>query len=243
MFFLIIIRSIIATFIFLPLSTLFFSILIFIFLPFDKKYLYINKFILNWAKFSCWLYGVEIKLTGAEAFIPGGAILLFNHRSFFDIFALSRFFPQIRYGAKIELFSIPIFGYAMRAVGTLPIPRQNREAAIHILREAYSRAQRGQKFALSPEGGRNSGKGLLPFKAGPFVFAIEAGVPLLPVVIIGAEDVWPKGSLLPALKSWHSKIDLKILPPVSVDGFTVKGRDKLQAEVYNLMDKELLSCE
>lgn len=195
----------------------------------------VNSVIKIWAKISCWMFGVTIRVYGEENIIKSGALVLFNHRSFFDIFAIYSRFPEFRFGAKVELFSIPIFGATMRAVGTLPIARQNREAAIQVLKDAYAQAQSGRKFALSPEGGRNSGEGLLPFKVGPFVFAIEAGVPVLPVIIRGAEKVWPKGALVPATKSWKSKIEIWFLPALDATKYDLKSRTQLQEATRNSM--------
>lgn len=188
----------------------------------------VNCIIKLWAQISCWLFGVTICVHGEENIMKSGGLVLFNHRSFFDIFAIYSRFPEFRFGAKVELFSIPIFGATMRAVGTLPIARKNREAAIQVLKDAYVQAKAGRKFALSPEGGRNSGEGLLPFKVGPFVFAIEAGVPVLPTIIRGAEKVWPKGAVIPATKSWKSKIDIWFLPAIVSTDYDLKNRTQLQ---------------
>lgn len=189
-----------------------------------------------WARVTCFCYGVSIEVQGREHLPEGGAMVLFNHSSFMDVFAIIANFPDWRFGAKIELFSIPVFGPAMRAIGTLPIARGNRDAAIRVLREAESRAKdHGQKFVLSPEGGRSHGDELLPFKSGPFLFAISAGVPLVPIVIKGAKWVWPKGVLFPSTKSWSSKISIQILPAVSTQGYSIEDRTKVQQEVRKVM--------
>lgn len=198
-------------------------------------------FFVVWGQMFCRAYGVRIVHRGAENFPAGGCMILFNHTSFFDIGALYATFPFFRFGAKLELFKIPVFGATMAAVGTLPIARGNREAAIRVLQKAVQRARDGEKFALSPEGGRNTvnERELLPFKAGPFLFAIEAQVPLVPIVIRGAMDVLPKGGVLPGLKAWRSTITLDVLPPIPTAGLTAEDRVELQEKARQAMQQKL----
>jgi 1-acyl-sn-glycerol-3-phosphate acyltransferase len=229
------IRSTLAVFLFFPIVTLLLCVatLFAVFVLRSEKIS--NKLILLWGRFSCFVFNVDIEVQGRESRPTGGAIILFNHKSFFDIFALYSQFPEARFGAKIELFSIPLFGATMKALGTLPIARGNREAAIRVLQDSYEAARKGRQFALSPEGGRNTGAGILPFKAGPFLVAIEAGVPIMPLVICGADEVWPKATLIPATKFWRSKITMKVLEPISTVGFTTQRRDELQKIVRERM--------
>lgn len=232
-------RSLIATFILVPLVSIVGCTGAILSQGVFKSRRWAEIFFVWWAGNICKFYGVRVVARGAENFPAGGAMLLFNHTSFFDIFALYSVFPFFRFGAKIELFSIPIFGYAMKAVGTLPIARGNREAAIRVLQAAVQRAKDGEKFGLSPEGGRSTEDKLQPFKAGPFLFAIEAQVPLVPVVIRGALQVLPKGGVLPGLRAWHSTIYLDVLPPIPTAGFKVEERQVLQDEAREAMQKKL----
>ena len=124
----------------------------------------------------------------------------------------------------------------MRRFGTLPIARGNREEVFRVYEEAKVRFGRGERFCLSPEGGRFRSDQLLPFKAGPFVFAINAQVPLIPVVIKGAYEVWPKGKILANSDRWKRTIELHVLPPVSTTGFTTETRGSLQEKIYKMMN-------
>src|SRR5690606_17085370 len=103
---------------------------------------------------------------------------------------------HIRFGAKIELFKIPFFGRAMRAVGTLPIARENRAGVFKIYKEAERQFSRDVIFVLAPEGTRQKEPRIGRFKKGPFIFAINARVPIIPAVLRGAHEVLPKKSLL-----------------------------------------------
>lgn len=188
-----------------------------------------------WGKLNYRMFGISLKVYGVENIPSGGCLFLFNHSSFFDIFALCGALPGIRFGAKAELFKIPIFAQAMRILGTLPIARQSREEVYKIYDEAKERLKT-QSFALSPEGGRFYGPHLSPFKAGPFLFAMSAEALIVPVVILGAYECLPKGQIMPNKDKARRTMEVHILKPVSSKGFVPATRQKLQAEVYSAMD-------
>lgn len=191
----------------------------------------------TWGSWSFKIFNVDLKVYGAENLKRGqGAVLLFNHASFMDILAICAGLYNVRFGAKIELFKIPVFGACMRRFGTLPIARGKREEVFKVYEEAKVRFARGERFALSPEGGRFHGKELLPFKAGPFVFGITSQVPLIPVVIKGAYEVWPKGKILANSDKWKRTIEIHVLEPVATTGFTTAERSVLQEKIYTAMN-------
>ena len=134
-----------------------------------------------WSKAVLWFYGVEVKRDGLDK-LPrsGGAVLIFNHQSHFDIPAVTAFSGRrLRYGAKIELFKIPFFGPAIRAAGCLPIARENRSEVLRIYEEASEKFREGVIFALAPEGTRQNGPVIGAFKKGPFIFATRSQVPVV----------------------------------------------------------------
>lgn len=199
-----------------------------------------DRIIGNWARSSCRFFGVTVVVEGIENIPKGGCLFLFNHRSFFDIFALQGVVPSLRFGAKIELFKIPIFGTAMRRMGALPIARGNLNEVIAVYKKAEGRMRAGERFALSPEGGRNTtGQNLLPFKSGPFIFAISASAPIVPTLVFGADDVWAKGSLVPAQKKWRYKIVVRFLPPIDASQFTIENRGAAQEVTFKAMKESL----
>ncbi len=234
------------------LRSLFVVLLLFpIWTGFLSAMLIVHSFLLNtrslsdfvigqWGRFSCRVFGVRVVVEGLENIPAGGCLFLFNHRSFFDIFALQGVVPNMRFGAKIELFKIPVFGTSMRRMGALPIARGNLMEVIEVYKKAESRMRNGERFALSPEGGRNTTeKKLLPFKAGPFIFAISAHAPIVPTLIFGADEVWPKGTLVPQTKKWGSIVVIRFLPPVPTTSSTIERRGELQEVVFQKMKESL----
>lgn len=184
-----------------------------------------------WARSSLKLFGVELEVTGLDKVPSDGYIGLFNHTSNFDILAVQAVINRIRFGAKIELFRIPVFGQAMRAARALPIARAKREEVLKVYDEAKVRLQSGECFILSPEGTRQKEEKLGEFKSGPFLFAISSQVPLLPIAIKGAGKIQPKKSLLPNVHKWKSKIEIHIGDPISTKGLVADDKKALQKRV------------
>lgn len=196
-----------------------------------------DYFVSLWGRICCRMAGVRVVLIGRENIPQAGCVFLFNHSSFFDVFAIAGYLPGVRFGAKAELFRIPIFSHAMRAMDTLPIARNNRDEVYKIYDEAKIRFANNEQFALSPEGGRFFGPELSPFKAGPFVFAMSAGAPVVPIVIIGANRAMPKGTFLFNPTRLRHVISIYILEPVETKDFTVDTRKELQKSVYEKMNR------
>lgn len=192
-----------------------------------------------WARGTCFLFGVEVSVFGAENLGDDASLLLFNHTSFFDIFAIQSVFPHVRFGSKIELFSIPIFGQAMRLFGILPITRHDREKVIQVYKRAQSRTQKGEQFVLSPEGGRGISGELLPFKAGPFIFAIHSKMKAVPIVVRGALPIMNKKTYIPNTHQLKSRITLEVLPGHDASLYSEDTYKLLKDAVYQQMKERL----
>ena len=78
----------------------------------------------------------------------------------------------------------------------VPVDRRNREAAVNSMRDAEAVMDKGLNMTVFPEGTRSRDGRLLPFKKGPFYLAMDSGVPVVPVTILGSESLMPKGSAL-----------------------------------------------
>ncbi|MFZ4403876.1 MAG: lysophospholipid acyltransferase family protein [Pseudobdellovibrionaceae bacterium] len=192
-----------------------------------------------WARQSCYLFGVDVELHGEALPAHQGCVYVFNHTSFFDIFAIQGWIKNLRFGAKIELYKIPFFGKAMQMAGVLPIARQSKEDVFKVYEEAQSRLSKGEKFALAPEGTRQHNEKIGSFKSGPFIFAINCQVPLVPVVVCGAAQALPNDKWIPMWGIWSKKIQVSILPAVATTGLAVSARSQLQVQIKAQMESEL----
>lgn len=181
-----------------------------------------------WSQIVLTLSGVRIVVHNRER-LAGGAprIYVANHVSWFDIPAIASILKRGKFVSKAEVFRVPIFGKAMYAAGMVPIERQNRKAAFGSYSEATKRIQAGKTVVVFPEGSRGHDYPLRPFKKGPFVLAIDAGAPIVPVLIHGTREVMGKGAFLIR----PGRVDVHLLEPVVVDGMTYDDRDRLATDV------------
>ncbi len=151
-----------------------------------------------WAAFTgVRLAGIQVKVEGLDRLEAGrNYIFMSNHVSNVDPPILAPLIPPPRTSVlvKREVFRIPVLSRAMRMGSLVPVDRRNREAAIDSLRAAGDVLRSGISMMVFPEGTRSPDGRLLPFKKGPFYLAIETGVPVVPVTILGTYEIMPKGS-------------------------------------------------
>ena len=118
-------------------------------------------------------------------------VVVSNHVSWYDIFAIAGVIPvPFHFVAKKELESIPLFGRAWKTAGHISIDRSDRQKAIESLRRAGQQIRaRNSAVVIFPEGTRSRTGRLQPFKKGAFTLAVEAGVPIVPTVVVGSFDI------------------------------------------------------
>jgi len=144
----------------------------------------------------------------------GGALLLSNHQSFLDpILVGGPLARMMSYMARASLFRNPLFGAFLRLVNVFPVRRgqADREA----VRTATERLKHGELLLLFPEGTRTPDGTIQPFKGGFRMLVRRAHVPVVPVVIEGAYDVWPRSRLVPRL----GVIRVAYGPPIPPEAF------------------------
>ncbi|HPR65129.1 MAG TPA: lysophospholipid acyltransferase family protein [Thermoanaerobaculia bacterium] len=164
------------------------------------------------------------------------AILVSNHASSLDIPLLLAAVPRtFRMVAKKELLSVPFIGWVIRRAGFIPIQRYSREEALEALKEIRGYIESGVDFYLAAEGTRTRTGDLLPFKKGPFVLAIELGIPVIPITLHGTFHALPKGTFLP--RSDRTLL-VRIHAPLSTEGMTYDDRDRLRDQAREVILKD-----
>jgi 1-acyl-sn-glycerol-3-phosphate acyltransferase len=189
---------------------------------------YLHTYARFWARVSLLLAGVRLTVEGHKHLPAVAAVYMPNHQSNFDILALYAGLPvQFRWLAKEELFRIPLFGFAMRRTGYIPVDRSDHKKAIQSMAEAARRISEGASVIVFPEGTRSPDGALLPFKKGGFMFAIDAAAPIVPIAIRGSHEVMPKYSHW--IRGGHIRVT--IFPAMPTVGTTPVERDTLMAAV------------
>lgn len=184
------------------------------------------------------LSGVRVRTVGTGLLEHGRPyIFAANHQSQFDIFTLQGYLGfDFRWLAKLELFRIPVFGKAMELAGYIPVDRAHGRRALRSLDEAARRIADGASVVIFPEGTRSQDGRLGHFKPGAMVLAIKAGVPVVPVAIVGTGRVLPKGRLLVRPGS----VEIRVGAPIATNAYEVRQKQEL-AELLQARVAELFS--
>jgi putative phosphoserine phosphatase/1-acylglycerol-3-phosphate O-acyltransferase len=191
----------------------------------------VNLAVTAWGEFGSALAGIDIRISGEHRLWQHRpAVFLFNHQSAIDVLIIAKLlrrdFTAI---AKQEIAMNPLVGPVFRVADTVFIDRRNNEKAIEALRPVVDTLQAGLSVAIAPEGTRSTGDRLGAFKKGPFHIAMQAGVPVVPIVIHNAGDVLPKGGFFIRPSTVH----VDVLAPVATDSWSAATVEKHVAEVRN----------
>lgn len=164
------------------------------------------------------LTGVRVEIVGLDRFDNLGTyIYMCNHVSNIDPPIVIPAIPKrTSVLVKKEVFRIPVLATAMRMGQLVPVDRTDRDSAINSLKKAQDVLASGVNMTVFPEGTRSKTGELLPFKKGPFYMALESGVSIIPMTIVGSKAIWPKGKFAikpgTATVVFHSPIDPQQYP-------------------------------
>src|SRR5947209_9940385 len=148
----------------------------------------------GWARALLWISSVKVEFEGLEKIAAGGSyVFVSNHASYMDTpVALANIPVEFRFLAKKGLFQIPLLGQPLARAGHVPVPREDPRAAVKTLTLAADIIrERGTSLLVFPEGGRSRDGQMRVFKEGAAYIAIKAGVPAVPIALIGSRAVLP----------------------------------------------------
>ncbi|MGY1795130.1 wax ester/triacylglycerol synthase family O-acyltransferase [Geodermatophilus sp. SYSU D00525] len=174
------------------------------------------------------LAGVRLDVQGAEHLATRPAVFLFNHQSQLDVLILAKLLRGGFTGvAKKELARTPGFGLAFRLADVAFVDRSDPAQARRALEPAVQRLEEGISLVVAPEGTRSATPTLGAFKKGAFHVAMQAGVPVVPVVIRNAGELMWRG----ATTISPGTVQVRVLPPVDTAGWSVEDLDRHVTEV------------
>ncbi len=184
------------------------------------------------------LIGLNLKVFGEEhLWSHRPAVFVFNHQSQVDLVVIARLVRRDITGVgKREIRDIPVIGRVFEAAGVVLIDRKNSASAIEAMTPLVDAMRvEGKSVCMSPEGTRTTTPRLAPFKKGAFHLAMQAGVPMVPIVIHNSGDVQPKGDFL-----YHrGTVKVEVLPPVDTGSWSVDTIDEHVAEVRGMFLRTL----
>jgi len=158
-------------------------------------------------------------------------VVVSNHESFVDILLISHLPWEMKWLSKAELFRVPVLGWLMWLAGDIPIKRGFGPSAIEAIARCRAALANRVSVMIFPEGTRSPTADLLPFKDGAFRLAIEAGVPILPLVVHGTRTALRKHDW----RLGRSTAVVRVLPPVKTSGLTVDDVPALKQRIRQMI--------
>ncbi len=197
----------------------------------------VEDFIFPYVKFGCrtylWAAGARVHVAGLSNLDRKEAyVFVANHQSNLDPPLLFTYLGHnIGAIAKKELLKVPLFKQGFPLIHVVPIDRSNRDKAIESTRRGAAELRKGHSLMAFPEGTRSVDGRVKEFKKGIFYMAIEAGVPIAPIVVNDTRRVMRKGkrACIPG------DVYLEALPPVSTHGYSEENIEELIARVRGLI--------
>ncbi len=219
----------------LVFTTIFLSVVALMLYPFDHKGEKINRLGRLWAIVHLRACRIKVLFEGVENISQPPYILMCNHQSVLDIFALLSS-PRLsfKWVAKKELFVVPFLGWALKIGRNISLDRGNPRKALKAMNEAALRLKDGMNIIIFPEGTWSKDGNLLPFKKGGFSLALRTGTPIVPIGIKGTGELQPEGFFVPRRKGL---IEVKIGKPVDATKEGHRSRTQLVLEVRSRIEE------
>jgi 1-acyl-sn-glycerol-3-phosphate acyltransferase len=187
--------------------------------------------------------GVRVTVEGLERITPGTTyVFVANHQSIYDFPVIFASLPyQLRIIAKASLARFPVLGWHLRRGGHLFVDRGRPDLA-GILKRWRALVSEGLSVIIYAEGTRSVDGRVAPFKGGSFLLAIQAGLPIVPIAVIGTRQVMPKGRLRTEPASVRLIVHDPIQPP-AVESPTARDAKALAARVHEIVAATVDACQ
>lgn len=121
------------------------------------------------------------------------AVYVSNHQSYLDIYTLLILGRSFKFISKTAIFLIPVVGWAMYLMGTIPLKRMDSRSQLETLKRCINLIKKGASVFFFPEGTRSKDGKLGAFKKGAFTIAAKTRVPVVPITLIGTGKIMPAG--------------------------------------------------
>lgn len=192
-----------------------------------------------WSRVNGYLTPMFVKVTGKEYINPSQSyVIISNHQSIYDIFLVYGWLGiDIKWVMKKELAKIPGVGFGSKKVGHIFLDRSNSRVALESLNDAKKKLVDGTSVVIFPEGTRSIDGQIQNFKKGAFKLALDLGLPILPITIIGTKDILPTGTvnLMPGCAKMiiHKPIDIQQYNEDQMKEIIQVARDIIAGPIQN----------
>jgi 1-acyl-sn-glycerol-3-phosphate acyltransferase len=201
---------------------------------------WIDRIVRTWGRLLVKAAGIDLRTENLDRLDPKQRyILIANHYSYLDIPCIVAAVPQpIRFMAKVSLFKIPIFGWAINRAGFIPIDRKDRRTAVKSFDLAADRIRKGNTIVIFPEEGRTKTRQLRPFQRGAFLLALKSEKTIVPIAIDSTFDVFPVG----AKRVTPGVVTIRVGTPIETVGRSLRDKGALLEEARTQVETMLFGA-
>ena len=181
--------------------------------------------------------GTPLRVSGAQPLPDVPCVLVANHASYLDALALVAALPRpAAFVAKAELRDSWLTRLPLDRIGTCFVERFDRRKGLEDYRHVAATAREGRSPLFFPEGTFRRAPGLLPFRMGAFVCAVDASLPVVPMVLRGTRAILRSGSWFPRAGSISVTIAAPIVPEQTAEHWAsaVALRDRVRKTMLRL---------
>jgi 1-acyl-sn-glycerol-3-phosphate acyltransferase len=185
----------------------------------------------TWSRLILWTTGVQVRVDGLDRLDPARSyVFAANHQSIYDIPIVFASLPyQVRIISKASLGRIPFLGWHLQRTGHVLVDRS--KAGAGTVKKMARLVAKGHSLIVFPEGTRSSDGVVAPFKGGSFVIALDAGLPIVPLTIVGSRHVMFKGQLIVR----PGAVSLVVHDPIETSGARRDSARDLAASVREVV--------
>jgi 1-acyl-sn-glycerol-3-phosphate acyltransferase len=207
-------------------------------LPFDRNRAIIHCFLMQQSLIISYVMPIwTIHMQGRDKAMKGATyVIISNHQSLLDILLINCLRYKFKWISKIENFKVPVIGWYLKMADYIIVDRGNEESKAEMLEKSLDCLKKEISIMIFPEGTRSPDNEIGFFKRGAFQLALQAGVPILPVLIDGTGGILPKHGLI--FGSGHH-ITIKVLNPIYPANFGTDIPEDLAKELSLFMTSEL----
>ena len=206
--------------------------------PFDRDRKLIHRLLMYQSFMLSYLIPIwKIHIEGREKAKKGTTyVIISNHQSMLDIIIINCLRYKYKWISKIENFKVPVIGQYLKMADYIIVDRSDDESKTEMLERSYDCLKKNISIMMFPEGTRSQNNEIGFFRRGAFQLALQAEVPILPVIIDGTGGILPKHGLI---FGSGFQIRIKVLDPVFPPDFGTDIPEELALQFSRLMSSEI----